>query len=92
MIKTQTRIIVTQGPCEAHGVAHLCVHHRDFPENWAQGETIAIAARYLLNLFEMNLDSVGGSRHREGIEQAIADIRDFLAELEADRREGIDSH
>lgn len=75
------RIVVSEGPCEAHGGAHICIYHRDFPENWAQGETLAIAVQGLLNLFERNLDSVGGPRRRESIECAMADLRDFLAEL-----------
>jgi hypothetical protein len=82
MIHTQSRIVVSEGPCESHGTAHLCVHHRDFPENWTEGETPGIAARHLLNLFTKNLDSVGGSRHRESVEQAIADIQEFLVELD----------
>lgn len=84
MIHTQCRIIVSEGPCEAHGTANICVHHRDFPENWTEGETPAIAARHLLNLFKKNLDSVAGSRHRETVEQAIADIEEFLVELDPD--------
>ncbi|RUL89319.1 hypothetical protein [Tautonia sociabilis] len=84
MIHTQSRIVVSEGPCEAHGVAHTCVHHQNFPENWAQGETPAAAARYLLNMFEKELDSVGGDRHREGIIKAMADLREFLAEHQWD--------
>jgi predicted RNase H-like HicB family nuclease len=82
MIRTQSLIIVSKGPCESHGTAQLCVHHRDFPENWTQGETLEIAARHLLNLFSKNLDSVGSSRHRETVERAIADLQEFLAELD----------
>jgi len=84
LIATEIRIIVTEGPCEAHGVAHTCIYHRDYPENWAQGENPADAAHNLMNLFEKNLDNVSGARHREALEQAMADIREFLAEIETD--------
>ena len=82
MIHIQSQLIVSEGPCEAHGTAHICVHHREFPENWTEGETPRAAAGHLLNLFLKNLDSVGGERHRERVERAIADIRQFLEELD----------
>ncbi|QDV36840.1 hypothetical protein [Tautonia plasticadhaerens] len=82
MIHTQNQIIVSEGPCEAHGTAHICVHHREFPENWTEGESPRVAAGHLLNLFLKNLDSVGGARHRERVEHAIADIREYLDGLD----------
>lgn len=82
MTSIQSRVIVAEGPCEAHGGAHICIHHRDFPENWSPGETPAMAARQLLNLFEKNLDSAGDPSHRQSIEQAMADLRAFLRECD----------
>ena len=82
MISTQSRVIVSEGPCEAHGGAHICIYHRDFPENWSPGETPAMAAQQLLNLFEKNLDSAGDPSHRKSIEQAMADLRAFLLECD----------
>ncbi|WP_169979380.1 hypothetical protein [Tautonia rosea] len=82
MISTQNRVIVSEGPCEAHGGAHICIYHRDFPENWSPGETPAMAARQLLNLFEKNLDSAGDPSHRQSIELAIADLWAFLRECD----------
>lgn len=79
MIDTERRIVLAEGPSETHGGAHTCIYHRDFPENWAQGETATEAANHLVNLFEKNLDSVGDPLHREAIERALIDIQDFLS-------------
>lgn len=82
MMSIQSRVIVSEGPCEVHGGAHICIYHRDFPENWSPGETPAMAARQLLNLFEKNLDSAGDPCHRQSIEEAMADLRAFLREID----------
>jgi hypothetical protein len=77
----QGRVVLGEGPREIHGGSHICIHHRDFPENWVPGEDAEEAARLLLNRFEQSLDSVGDPMHRDSVEQAIDDLRDFLGEL-----------
>jgi hypothetical protein len=53
------------------------VHHRDFPEIRASGESAAIAAGYLRHQLERALDSALTTWRRQVIEQAIADVQAF---------------
>ena len=53
------------------------VHHRDFPEIRAEGETPKVAATNLANQLVRALDSALTSWRRETIEQAIADVKAF---------------
>lgn len=86
MMDTDCRIVVAEGPSEIHGGASMCVYHRDFPESWAQGETPSEAARNLANLFEKGLDSVADPLHRESVERALTDVRQFLEGPESEPR------
>lgn len=83
MIAAMSRIVVSEGPCELCSVHAPHVHHRDFPENIAQGETIEEAAHNLHHLFVRNLDSVAGECHCRKIRAAMADIEAFLKALES---------
>lgn len=82
MITKLSQMVVYEGPSEVHGVHHTCLYHRQFPENWARGESAAMAALHLLHQFERELDSVAGASRRAGIEEAMADVREFLDSLE----------
>jgi hypothetical protein len=66
------QVIVTTG-----ATAHTAeVHHRDFPEVRAEGETPEAAASHLVNQLVKALDAAPPWR-RKAFEQAIADIRAF---------------
>ena len=69
-----SRVIVTAG-ATAHGNS---VHHRDFPEIRAEGETPCVAASHLANQLTRALDSALTQWRRETIEQAIADVKAFV--------------
>jgi hypothetical protein len=56
-----------------------CVHHRDFPEVRAEGETPAMAATHLANQLTRALDSALTHWRRDGLGKAIADIQAFVA-------------
>lgn len=58
-----------------HGVE---VHHRDFPELRAVGDTAEEAAARLCQEFCYELEAAGSAYRREAIEKAIAEIREFL--------------
>ncbi|HEX8200396.1 MAG TPA: hypothetical protein VF590_07910 [Isosphaeraceae bacterium] len=58
------------------------VHHRDFPEVRAQGETPEVAASHLANQLVRALDSAPPWR-RQRIEQALADVRAFATQHSA---------
>ncbi len=69
-----SRVIVTTGTT-AHTAS---VHHRDYPEIRAEGETAVVAASHLVNQLTRALDSALTKWRRETIEQAIADVKAFV--------------
>jgi hypothetical protein len=71
-----SRVIVTKGAT----TSTTQVHHRDFPEIRAEGESPAVAARHLSNQLARALDSALTNWRRETIQQAIADVQAFAAE------------
>lgn len=73
-----SRVIVATG-ATAHTTS---VHHRDFPEIRAEGENPKTAATHLANQLTRALDSALTQWRRETIEQAIADVRAFVAQGE----------
>jgi hypothetical protein len=76
MASEQSRVIVTVG-ATAHSTS---LHHRDFPEIRAEGETPAVAGTHLVNQLTRTLDSALTQWRRGTLEQAIADIRAFVAQ------------
>jgi hypothetical protein len=75
MATDQSRVIVAIG-ATAHTTS---VHHRDFPEIRAEGETPEVAATHLANQLTRALDSALTQWRRETIGQAIADVQAFVA-------------
>jgi hypothetical protein len=72
----QTRVIVATG-ATAHSAR---VHHRDFPEIRAEGETPVAAATHLANTLTRALDSALTAWRRDTLGQAIADIQAFVTQ------------
>ena len=70
-----SKLIVTTGATA--GATRM--HHRDFPEVRADGETPAEAATQLANHLTRALDSALTDWRRETLNQAIADVRAYLA-------------
>jgi len=70
-----SRVIVTTGATASTAQ----VHHRDFPEIRAEGESPAMAARNLENHLTRALDTALTNWRRETIQQAIADVQAFVA-------------
>jgi hypothetical protein len=75
MTNDLSRVIVTTG-ATANATS---VYHRDFPDVRAEGETPAVAAAHLANQLTRALDSALTNWRRQTIEQAIADVRAFVA-------------
>ena len=75
----EARLIVTIGQCECRAVMSARIHHRDYPEMEAVGATETEAAANLANLLIRALDSVPYGFHRETLEQALADLQDFVS-------------
>jgi hypothetical protein len=76
MASDPSRVIVVTG-VTMHSTS---VHHRDFPDIRAEGETPAVAATHLINQLTRALDSALTQWRRGTLEQAIADIQAFVAE------------
>jgi len=76
MATDSSRVIVTTGATANTSQ----VHHRDFPEIRAEGESPAVAARYLSNHLVRALDSALTNWRRETIQQAIEDVQAFVAQ------------
>lgn len=74
------RLIVTVGPCECRAVTTSTVRHRDYPEMEACGATATEAAENLANLLVRALDCVPCDDRRTGVEQALADVQDFVTD------------
>lgn len=81
MATEESRVIVTAG--SAGHANQTQVHHRDFPEIRAEGETPAAAAAHLVNHLTRTLDSALTTWRRDQIQQAIADVQDFQKQTPA---------
>ena len=75
MANDLSRVIVTAG-ATAHSSQ---VYHRDFPEIRADGESPADAAHHLGNHLARALDSALTDWRRQTLNQAIADVQDFVS-------------
>jgi hypothetical protein len=73
MATEQDRVIVATGST----AQATQVHHRDFPEIRAEGDTPAVAAGHLANHLTRALDSALTKWRRDAIEQAIAEVQEF---------------
>ena len=73
MATEQDRVIVTTGST----AQATQIHHRDFPEIRAEGESPSAAANNLANHLTRALDSALTKWRRDAIEQAIAEVQEF---------------
>ena len=73
MSSDASKVIVEEGPT----AGSVQVHHQDFPEIRAQGESPADAAGHLANQLSRALDSALTHWRRESIQAAIADVEAF---------------
>ena len=69
----QDRVIVTTGST----AQAVLIHHRDFPEIRAEGETPSVAATNLANHLTRALDSALTKWRRDAIEKAISEVQGF---------------
>lgn len=70
----QNRVIVTSG-VTSHSTR---VHHRDFPEIRADGESAKDAASHLANKLALAMDTALTDWRRQTLGQAIADVEAFV--------------
>jgi hypothetical protein len=73
MDTNSSRVIVTEG-----ATANTTrVHHRDFPEIQADGQTAREAASFLANKLAMALDTALTDWRRQTLSAALADVQAF---------------
>jgi hypothetical protein len=75
------RIVVTSGLCPCHAVHTTQVHHRDFPEIWAEGISVEEGAAQLANHLARAQEGARGAWQREEIGLAMADLASFIIGL-----------
>ena len=76
------QVVVEAGNCTCHTVHIAHIHHRNFPEIWAECETAAEGATRLSNLLSQELKATGDNWHRESIELAVADVQAYIDALD----------
>jgi hypothetical protein len=74
MENDQNRVLVTSG-ATSHSSR---VHHRDFPEIQADGQSVKDAASHLANKLSLAMDTALTDWRRQTLGQAIADVEAFV--------------
>jgi uncharacterized lipoprotein YddW (UPF0748 family) len=74
MDNADERVIVSTGATP--GATQI--HHRDFPEIRAEGNSNREASHQLVNQLEKALDSALTAWRRDAIQKAIADVESFV--------------
>lgn len=75
MSSVKDSIIVTAG-AESHG--GVTVHHHDFPEVRAEGQTPREAAALLANKLAAAMDTALTEWRRQSLTKAITDVHEFV--------------
>jgi hypothetical protein len=81
MATHSSKVIATRGICAGHSVHATLVHHRDFPELWAEGGTAVEAAKCLARMLSNALADCSSAWRRAAIAKAISDVAEYIAEL-----------
>ena len=77
-METNVSRVIVNGGVTAHTTE---VHHRDFAEIRADGESAKDAASHLANKLALALDTALTEWRRECLNQAIADVEAFLKKV-----------
>lgn len=59
------------------------VTHRDFPDLWAEGDSIEDAAANLVQSLTREINEVGDDSRRDSLRQAVAEVQAFIERPEA---------
>jgi hypothetical protein len=81
MKSVQTPIVVKNSECGHCAVHTKRVHHREFPEIWAEAGTTSESAAHLSHHLEKAREGSRSAWHLEGIERALKDLAAFIADL-----------
>jgi hypothetical protein len=83
MQHSTSRVVVTESKCSCHSVSTTQIHHRHFPEIWAQGPTALEGATQLTRHLERALEASRSQWHTKIMREALADVSAFLDALHA---------
>ena len=75
--KTPEPIVISSTLAEDGAIPLVRVHHRDWPEIHAEGESVETAARNLVLQFQKNVDSSTDRWKRKAFEAAMEEVRSF---------------
>ncbi len=79
MLSNPDRVVITPVGYSVLTIRASAVHHRDFPEVQCEGDSPEDAASRLAERLARALDSAPSDWRREGIAQAIEDVRAFAS-------------
>src|SRR3954470_8891261 len=83
MTTANESVIVSGGPCSCCSAPIVYAHHRDYPEEMAEGMSAVMAAEHLAYQLSRTLDHAPDHQRRAGIGQALAEVQDFLCHHKA---------
>jgi hypothetical protein len=79
MMSDPSQVIVGTEGYPFHSVHGVSVHHRDFPEVRAEGDSPECAAKRLAEILACTLDSAPSDWRRDILMRAIQDVRAFAS-------------
>jgi hypothetical protein len=82
MTHEHERIVVCPADCASHSVHTTHIHHRDFPEIWAECGNLVETAEHLAQQLYRAHEGARSAWHRDAIERAIADVRAYRESLD----------
>jgi len=82
MLAATNPVMVKECGCASSPVPINQIQHRDFPRLHTEAASVAEGVARLAGLLSLTWDCAGSRRRREMMEQAIADVADFLMSLE----------
>jgi hypothetical protein len=82
MFAESSPVMVTECKFASGAVPLKQIHHRDFPQLHTESASVEDGVARLAGLLSLTWDCAGSRRRREMMEQAIADVADFLMSLE----------
>ena len=80
-----SRITIEENPCDVCGTERIIVFHAMFPELRVAGPSTEQAAQQLEVRLTSELEAVSAPAHRDPVLIAIADVREFIASVNAQR-------
>jgi hypothetical protein len=82
MLADTNPVLVEERKCACGPVSIKQIRHRDFPQLHTEAASVAEGIASLAGLLSLTWECAHGRSRREMMEQAIADVADYLMSLE----------